>query len=163
MLWSINCATLPFGDIQQGLSVWREGRVWHGFYQQEPLISVSFLGLPCCSVCRCEVRSPSSTTSELHWAWQSCCCPTAPAVMLLFLAWRKQNYVIWRVPVILKAVKDLPGSFCKVIQRHYFDMTTATGLKLLPTGSATKKRELLPSFQAQQIVCLLSPREGSPR
>ena len=85
-------------------------------------------------------------------SWQTFCCAAASAVMqracnMLGMAQRKQNYVIWKVPVILKAMKDLPGSFCKAIQKRYFGMTITARLKLFPASTTKKKRGRFTHFQ----------------
>lgn len=85
-------------------------------------------------------------------SWQTFCCPAASAVMqrvgnMLGMAQRKQNYVIWKVPVILKAMKDLPGSFCKAIEKRYFGMTITARLKLFLTSTTKKKRGHLMPFK----------------
>lgn len=66
--------------------------------------------------------------------WQTFCCATASAVMqcacsMLGMAQKKQNYIIWKVPVTLKAMKDLSGSFSKAIQKRYFGIAITSRLK----------------------------------
>lgn len=88
---------------------------------------------------------PGADLQEGSRFWQTFCCPAASAVRqrvcnVLGMAQRRQNYVIWKVPVTLKAVKDLPGSFCQAIQKRYFGMTIMAGLELFPAGTTKKKR-----------------------
>lgn len=64
--------------------------------------------------------------------WQTFCCAAASAAMqcaysMLGMAQKKQNYVIWKVPVMLKAMKDLPDSFCEAIQKRYFSIAINQG------------------------------------
>lgn len=66
---------------------------------------------------------------------------------MLGMAQGKQNYVIWKVPVILKAMKDLPGSFRKAVQKRYFGMTATARLKLFPTSTTKKTRGRFMNFK----------------
>lgn len=95
--------------------------------------------------------------------WQTFCCPAAPAVTqcvcnMSGMAQGKQNYVIWKVPVILKAMKDLPGSFCKAVQKRYFGMTVMARLELFPASTTKKMRGLFMHFKpGQNNSVVLSP------
>ena len=78
-------------------------------------------------------------------SWQTFGCPTASAAVrracnMSGMAQRKQNYIIWKVPVILKAMRDLPGSFCKAVQKRYFGMTLTARLQLFPASTTKKTR-----------------------
>lgn len=82
------------------------------------------------------------------------------------MAQRKQNYVIWKVPVILKAMKDLPGSFCKAVQKGYFGLTVTARLKLLPASTAKKTRGRFMHFKpamgpANTLLSCSSPKTRS--
>lgn len=164
-------ALLPFVDIKQSLAVGREGRVWAWFFvliffffnQRDPWIWAHFLSLSHhIGVCRGGARR--DVPAAQLWGLANLLLSAAPAVMLhvynvIGMAWRKPNYVIWKVPVILKAMKYLPGSFCKVIQKRYFGMTIAASLKLLPTSSA--KKSLLAQTTPWLYSTLNQNRSGS--
>lgn len=55
--------------------------------------------------------------------------PLQCACSMLGMAQKKQNYIIWKVPVTLKAMKDLSGSFCKAIQKRYFGIAITSRLE----------------------------------
>lgn len=83
----------------------------------------------------CEGERPEGPGTQCQGGsqlWQTFCCASASVVMpcacgMLGMAQKKQNYVIWKVPVMLKAMRGLPGSFCKAIQERYFRIAINQG------------------------------------
>lgn len=127
----LNCVKGEFGLFFVLVFVSVRGTLgsWHVSSAAPTLVSVF------CGGERGEV--PGAWLQGGRRSWQTFCCPAASAVMqracnMLGMAQRKQNYVIWKVPVILKAMKDLPGSFCKAVQKRYFGMAVNGRVKTIP-------------------------------